>query len=463
MKFIAENCVDSSLVFELSTVDEFDVVSFGSLGLSSFLWTTTTLCLNVVDVNLSAEYPQGTWGLYNNITCQIVSTYNGQPVFKFQITEAQHNIPGLVLEYYILFNLTANQWEAWENFDSITGPSCPSCCDEIDRPYLYLSMNSATPVTDFTQGIEWLSTGPDPERCVEPNPLRGIRDSFFCEQSFTQEFTDCWKFIPFIQGIPTLNPSASILIETSSITFYEDCLDCLEIKNDPPCIKLTDCITGEETIISYSETYEAYVGKVIKLSVPFNNTFIEACYLVDYSDECPEDPVLLPGTFVACFETCEACLPKCVCTRAVNNASFSKQLSYIDCNNELQQTVENVQSGKSSLKYCVTQWADVDVSEVLNFGECIEQRCPEIIHPKKFIAPGYDTPACTPAKYEKIVCKYSELKYTETMSKRYGLNIHCNDEDTISATIKFKLLQMQILEDPNYKCVVNKHHNNCNC
>lgn len=457
MKFIAQNCINPSLLFELSTVDEFNLVSYGSLGISSFSWTTTTLCLNIVEVNLSEDYPQGTWGLYpDTFICQIVAFWNGSPVFKFEITEAQHNVPGLVLEYYIVLNSITNEWEAWENFDPTIGPSCSTCCNNEDRPFLII--NNTTPVTDIPFGISWTSANPLCE-----DTLAGIRNSFLCEQTVTQEFIDCWKFIPFEEGIPILNPSASILIETSNITFHEDCLDCLEIKNEPPCIKLTDCITGEETIISFSETLESYVGKVIKLSIPFNNTFIEACYLVDYSDECPEDPVLLPGTFIACFETCEACLPKCVCTRAVNNASFSKQLSYIDCNNQLQQTSENVQSGKSSLKYCVTQWADVDVSEVLNFGECQDEMCPETIYPKKFIAPGYDTPSCSPSKYEKIVCKYAELKYTETMNKRYGLNIQCNEEDLVTSTIKFELLQMQILNDPDYECVANKQINNCNC
>ena len=463
MKFIAQNCVDGTLIFDISTPDSFDLIAFGSLGTEVLSWTSNTLCLNAVHVDLSSEYPAGTWGFYNDITCEITSfLWAGSTVFKFEITETQHSIPGLILDYYIIYNGATNEWEIWEAFDPFLGPSCPTCCDGVDRPYLII--NSSSPVTDIPGGVIWSSTLSDPLICDELNPLRGVRDSFFCESPFTKSFIDCWKFLPFEEGIPVLNPDASILIQNADITFYEDCPDCLEIENDPPCIKLTDCITGVETIISFSETLESYIGKVIKLSISFNGTFIEACYTVSYSDICPEEPTLLPGTFINCFETCETCLPKCICTRALNSGTTTKQLSYIDCEGELQETTENVAPGKYSLKYCITQWADIDVQDTLEFGECVNDECPEVIQPKKVIAPGYDTPICTPFYYEKVVCKYSQLKYVETVSTRYGLNLKCDDEDSIIAIIKFKLLEMQILNDPEYTCEINNCNNNsCNC
>jgi hypothetical protein len=462
MKFIAQNCTDPDLLFEVSVNEEFDLVAYGSTGLTSFAWSINTLCLNLVEVNLSTEYPEGTWGLYDNITCELTGEFwAGAPVFKFQITEIHHNVPGLVLEYYILLNIVSSEWEAWENFDPITGPSCSTCCDSVDRPFLIL--NNTIPVTDNPLGISWVSTLPDPLICSELNSLRGIRNSFICEVEKTQEFTDCWKFIPFQEGIPVLNLSASILLNNEDITFYEDCEDCLEIKNEPPCIKLTNCLTGEETIISFSESLNSYVGKVIKLSVPLNGTFVEYCYTVSLSETCPEEPTLLPGTFIDCFQTCEKCLPKCLCTKALNSSTLTKRLSYLDCEGILQQTSEEVLPGNYSLKYCVSQWADPDVQNILEFGECIDGNCPEIIQPKKFIAPGYDTPLCTPNHYEKIVCQFAKLKYNEVMSKRYGLNLNCDDTELLTATIKFQLLQMQILEDPEFNCDQNSSCNNCDC
>jgi hypothetical protein len=262
-----------------------------------------------------------------------------------------------------------------------------------------------------------------------------------------------------------MNNCLNVIPNVSVTEIYTSCEDCLDIKNTPPCIKLQDCLTGEEILISFSETLESYVGKVIKLSIPFNNIFIEKCYTVNYSPVCPENLAVLPGILIDCFQTCEKCLPKCICTKALNNGNVIKKLTYVDCEGVIQQTVEDVAPGKYSLKYCVTQWIDLDVisTEVLEFGECINNTCPETIQPKKFIAPGYDTPACSPSKYEKIVCKYAELKYTETMNKRYGLNIQCNEEDLVTSTIKFELLQMQILNDPDYQCVANTQNNNCNC
>jgi hypothetical protein len=49
------------------------------------------------------------------------------------------------------------------------------------------------------------------------------------------------------------------------------------------------------------------------------------------------------------------------------------------------------------------------------------------------------------------------------MSKRYGLNLKCSDEDITVATIKFELLQMQILNDSEFECAENNPCNNCDC
>jgi hypothetical protein len=458
MKFIAINCVDPSLIFEVATEPAFDLPAYGSTGNESFTWLGTTLCLNAVSVDLSVQYPQGTWGLYNDITCEILpESWNGEPVYQFSITETQHSIPGLIINYYILFNSIDDQWEVWDGFDRVTGPFCVDCCDDIDRPYLII--NDTRPVTDI--GVEWVSTNPDTEICDDTNSLQGIRESFYCPIEYSREFTDCWEFIEDTEPLPVLNPENSIILE--NITFFEDCEDCLGIRNTPPCIKLTNCLTDGVTIVSYSDILNSYVGKVLKLSVSLNNSLVEICYKVSYSPTCPGIPVLLPGTIVDCFQTCEKCLNTCECSKAKNNASFPKRLSYIDCRGLLKETTEVIAPGTYSLKYCVNQWADQHAVDILKFGACEENKCPEVVQPQKFIAPGYNTNTCTPEHYEKIVCKYSELKYIETMNKRYGLNLTCSDEDLTLATIKYQLLQMQILKDPRYNCVENNLCNNCNC
>jgi hypothetical protein len=171
----------------------------------------------------------------------------------------------------------------------------------------------------------------------------------------------------------------------------------------------------------------------------------------------------LPGTFIDCFTSCEKCLPKCACSKGFNSGTVSKKLTYLDCNYQIKETTENVAPGKYSKKYCVLQWLDTDVTQPLIFGDCVDNKCPEVVQPKKFVAPGYDTPVCTPSHYEKIVCSYAENKYVQTMSKRYGLNIACNDDDQMLPEIRFELLQMQILQDPDYECKGNTKPDNCNC
>jgi hypothetical protein len=460
MKFIGINCENPSLVLEFDSELEFILPIVGSTGNTSFIVNTNTICINSIDVDYSTQYPQGTWGTYSNIVTEILpgEVYNGAPVFTFSFTESDHNIPGLIINLYILYNDIEQRWELWEGFDPITGPFCITCCDGVDRPFLYTTENS--PVTGPNN--IWISTSPDNSICEETNAVAGMRIVIFCKQEVTVNFSDCWTFV---QDPPENFPITNFLdsINLTDITFYEDCEDCLGIKNTPPCIRLTNCFTNESILVSYTEELNSYVGKTIKVATVLNGYTIDVCYTVSYSDVCPENPTLLSGTIVDCFTNCEKCLPKCICSKGLNSGTVSKKLTYLDCNYQIKETTENVAPGKYSKKYCVLQWLDTDVTQPLIFGDCIDNKCPEVVQPKKFVAPGYDTPVCTPSHYEKIVCSYAENKYVQTMSKRYGLNVACNDDDQILPEIRFELLQMQILQDPDYECKGNTKPDNCNC
>jgi hypothetical protein len=128
-------------------------------------------------------------------------------------------------------------------------------------------------------------------------------------------------------------------------------------------------------------------------------------------------------------------------------------LTYVDCNNEEQETVEVVGAGKLSKKYCVQSWKSEDI-EIVNFGDCVNDLCPEVPLPKRVVTPGYNTPICTPAQYERIVCRYAEIKYKEVLTKRYGIEDCCDDE-SLANDIKYELIHLQMLDDPDYVCVKN--------
>jgi hypothetical protein len=122
-------------------------------------------------------------------------------------------------------------------------------------------------------------------------------------------------------------------------------------------------------------------------------------------------------------------------------------------------TNEFVPAGKRSKKYCVLSWDDADAFDEYNFGECVDGNCPEIPQPKKLVTPGYNTPACTPEQYEKIVCNYAEQAYKLVLTERYGIADCCPDERR-KWEIKYEQIQLEAITDPNYEC---QPYSDCGC
>ena len=92
------------------------------------------------------------------------------------------------------------------------------------------------------------------------------------------------------------------------------------------------------------------------------------------------------------------------------------------------------------------------------FGNCSEVtedvwECPAIVYPRRSVQPGYNTPACTIAKYEKISCKSAEVYYKQVLYRRYGIS-NCCPEDTDKWLIKKELIDLDALRDPDYECTV---------
>lgn len=86
------------------------------------------------------------------------------------------------------------------------------------------------------------------------------------------------------------------------------------------------------------------------------------------------------------------------------------------------------------------------------FGECKYGVCPPRIFPnKRVITPGYNTPICTPEKYDMITCSFANIMYKHALEKRYGITNCCPEEDD-KWIIKKELIDLQALRDPNYKC-----------
>jgi hypothetical protein len=116
--------------------------------------------------------------------------------------------------------------------------------------------------------------------------------------------------------------------------------------------------------------------------------------------------------------------------------------------------------GATSDRFCMRVWAEYypETDYIVTFGNCTETTpdvwdCPPVIYPRRSVQPGYNTPACTIAKYEKISCKSAEVYYKQVLYLRYGITDCCPDEND-KWLIKKELIDLDALRDPNYECTV---------
>lgn len=225
---------------------------------------------------------------------------------------------------------------------------------------------------------------------------------------------------------------------------------------------IENCLDSNITFILQTPLDFNYpIGQVLSFNLINSNITGVNCWKIisELETVLPEDNIVCLEV-LDCYNSCKTCIPECICTKAVNNSESARKLEYIDCDGQLQETEETINSGKSSKKYCVLEWVSDEI-EIVSFGNCKDNECPETPRPKKFIAPGYNTPICSPENYERIVCRYSENKYKEVMNKRYGIE-NCCPDDSIQNDIKYELIHLQILKDPNYECVSNNNPCGCN-
>lgn len=86
------------------------------------------------------------------------------------------------------------------------------------------------------------------------------------------------------------------------------------------------------------------------------------------------------------------------------------------------------------------------------FGECKYGVCPPpIFINNRTVRPGYNTPICTPEKYDMITCNFADIMYKLALEKRYGITNCCPEEDD-KWIVKKELIDLQALKDPNYNC-----------
>ena len=252
---------------------------------------------------------------------------------------------------------------------------------------------------------------------------------------------DCWEVEPSALAVNE--------IPVTGIITFNTCSEC-----NAQYYVLEDCnIDNPLPNIYTAEDLSAYVGSVITLEF-----CPEVCWQVSETDATPNsDIVNITGSYATC-EICEIAVLPCQCSRVINRVGAGLRFQYYDCNGVLQLTPV-LAFGQASPKVCAKLWLKVDPDNIEYFGNCVDNICPPDEKPKKSIRPGYNTPACTPEKYEKIVCNFSEAMYDQLVSIRVGVDMCCT-EDILKWEIQKELIYLKSITDPDYACTLSS---GCDC
>lgn len=233
-----------------------------------------------------------------------------------------------------------------------------------------------------------------------------------------------------------------------TITFknnYPNCIECAI-----PRYKLTDC-DGIRNSIYTTTDLSSYLSSVIKLTF-----YPDTCWTVSTTTINSSDDLVIVDSE---YTSCEICTTNTVafCSTITNNSLTTQVFQFKDSDNNLQSITLN--SNETNRKFCVLKWIypeDWDLPKIFtNDGPCIDGRCPSGI-PFKTIRPGYNTPACNDQYYERIACSYAEILYKDVISQRYGIAPCCDQDEIYRLYIKFQLLEMQAINNPDYICTPTK-------
>lgn len=263
--------------------------------------------------------------------------------------------------------------------------------------------------------------------------------SFVGQVILRGECPGCW-YVETIDDIP------SDTIVTVSAA-YINCTECAR-----EYYQLTDCSGYKSPIITYTDLGQ-YIGDVIKIKY-----CPETCWRVSSTNDPTNAGIVIVDHQ---YKDCEKCLSTfpCVCTTVRNDSESTRTYTYQNC--DLERVTFTLAPNEKSEKFCMRVWNQYypETDYIVTYGDCIvdtysPQRtlvCPPPVYKNRSVKPGYNTPACTIDKYEKISCKSAEVYYKQVLYLRYGISDCCPDEND-KWLIKKELIDMDALRDPNYDC-----------
>ena len=420
------NCADPTVVFTT------DLPLEGGLFISTDLIEipdeiTEGICITGLNYGGSAQlYPGAVWGepYSDTFFSTPVGEYNGKTVYSFQITEEQHQLPGVVIQHYIVWDDIAELWYIWENFDIVTGPSCSNCCGE-NLPWMQL--DNIVPVTG--QGVDWELTPDQP--CY--NPIKSINGSTLCTQiTTTPDFINCWQ-------TSIINERAADLTGVEIIEVFPDCESCLY----PDTALATNCETQEELQVQLPEdffyedgvvtTFEGREGCWTLTRTPYEES-IEVVVDESFKDceEClppppePVEPVCGPLELHV-LKSCNGTHPDILVKEDMTE--FEGQVVWSEYFNGCFIVGEKEESFDT----------DYQVSFTIDrlHGNCLE--CLSYFE----VEPDFDVPCCDEDKVQEVMCDFADKVHREIIAKRYGINTQDRTE-YLKSWMRFESMKQQL-------------------
>ena len=468
-----EECIDGlcpTVCYKLTNCDTEEVIYSTLQTLSQYVNTNSVVsllgyegCWNVDEststdcdcITVTIEDRSGV----TEYTATTVGTYNGWGTWKFTIGTDE----------FFIWNNDINPNSEWLI-------SINDCCGNPGQTYAESKVNSDCPesISDgsptgwvIQEGVPWINVQTEkcPGPCECPVDITILQEFTSCEtcepyvayklqncekiyevQYTTQDLsayvnqvveTDCGCFT--VQQINYVPPSETLVIIDNTFKTCNNCLSTFYL--------LTDC-AGEVGDIVTTTDLSDYVGGVIKIEncdtcweVTTTRTFTELSnvVVVNSYEGCPECGIDLP----------------CVCSKITNLTLTEQTVEYIDCEDETQEITLEV--GETSEKICLKKWIFPNLPDGQflypeYFGNCQNGVCPQpVFKNNRTVRPGYNTPVCTPNKYDEITCRFADIMYKVVLEKRYGITNCCPDEDD-KWLVQKELIDLQALKDPNYNC-----------
>jgi hypothetical protein len=470
-----EECIDGLcplVCYKLTNCDTLEVIYSNLQTLSQYVNTSSVVsllgyegCWNVDEstattcdcITVTIEDRSGV----TEYTATTIGTYNGWGVWKFTVGTD---------DFYI--------WNASTNPSTNWVITITDCCANPGTTYAESKFQGDCPETisdgNLTgwviQEVPWINVQTEkcPGPCDCPVDVTVLQEFSSCEtcepyiayklqncekiyevQYTTQDLsayvnqvveTDCGCFT--VQQINYVPPSETLVVIDNT---FKTCNNCLST-----FYRLTDC-AGEVGDIVTTTDLSDYVGSVIKIEN------CDTCWEIETTRTFETlSNVVVAEQFEGCRE-CGVDLP-CVCSKLTNLTLTEQTVEYIDCEDNTQEIT--LAAGETSEKICLKKWIldtpqPLPPNELLYpeyFGNCQNGVCPQpVFKNNRTVRPGYNTPICTPAKYDEITCRFADIMYKVVLEKRYGITNCCPDEDD-RWLIQKELIDLQALKDPNYNC-----------